>query len=199
MLSKRALVLGNGESRSSIDLSKIKSNFVTFGCNAIYRDHIVDYLVCCDRRMVKEVLSSTDANKFNLYTKPDWKSMFDPMGIKFLPDLPYKGTERQDQTQHWGSGPYALALAASIGYKDISLLGFDLYGHNNIVNNMYKGTKNYRGHGTPSVNPSYWIYQIAKIFEIYDSLTFRVICKEDWHVPKKWLFPNVSFQRSLDL
>ena len=47
------IILGNGTSQ------KTKSNLyheTKIGCNAIPRDYFVDYLVCCDKKMVKQVL-----------------------------------------------------------------------------------------------------------------------------------------------
>ena len=48
------LVIGNGESRKSLDISTLK--LPTVGCNAIFRDMKVDHLVCVDRRMIREAL-----------------------------------------------------------------------------------------------------------------------------------------------
>lgn len=197
MPAKRALVLGNGESRLSHDIFHLSNHFITFGCNAIYRDYDVDYLVCCDRRMVKEILSAD--KKINLYTKPDWKNMFHHSAVNFLPPLPYNGTERQDQMQHWGSGPCAILLAASLEFSEIFLLGFDLYGNDKLVNNVYKGTKNYQGRLTKEVDPSYWIYQISKIFQLFNNTEFKIVSKKDWKIPKEWKLSNVSFEESLVL
>lgn len=199
MLFKQAVVAGNGESRLSFDLFFLKSQFTIFGCNAAYRDNNIDHLVCCDRRMVKEFLVSEKTNITKVYTRPDWKNMFDPSGVSFLPDLPYQGIERQDQPRHWGSGPYALLLAASMNFEKIFMIGFDLYGHGALVNNVYKGTDNYQGTQTNAVNPSYWIYQVAKVFEYYKDTEFCVIQPNDWKMPKSWKFSNVSVKQTVDL
>lgn len=195
----KALVAGNGESRLSLNLSVFKSHFVLFGCNAVYRDNDVDYLICCDRRMVKEFLKSEKTDIMKVYTRPEWSNMFDHSGVSFLPDIPYKGDERQDQPRHWGSGPYALLLASNMGFDEITLIGFDLYGNDTMVNNVYKGTENYQGVNTNAVNPSYWIYQIAKVFEYYSNVKFNVIASPEWRVPKSWRFSNVSFKKTIDL
>ena len=39
-----AFVIGNGESRNIFPIEKLKGKGVIYGCNAIYRDHKVDYL-----------------------------------------------------------------------------------------------------------------------------------------------------------
>ena len=51
------LVIGNGESRTSIDINKLQGPKI--GCNAILRDFKVDHLVCVDRPMLQEALNST--------------------------------------------------------------------------------------------------------------------------------------------
>ena len=53
----KALVIGNGESRSWFNPSK-DNEFVTWGCNAIYRDGEVDNLVAVDYAMQQEIVES---------------------------------------------------------------------------------------------------------------------------------------------
>jgi hypothetical protein len=48
------LVIGNGESRASVNIDKL--NYTKIGCNAILRDFSVDHLVCVDRPMLLEAL-----------------------------------------------------------------------------------------------------------------------------------------------
>ena len=49
------LVIGNGESRKSIDLTTVPESVVTFGCNALYRDYAPDYLGSVDLNMSNEL------------------------------------------------------------------------------------------------------------------------------------------------
>lgn len=167
------LVIGNGETRYNIDLGLFRDTKV--GCNALYRDYTVDHLVCCDKRMVKEVL---EANTFKgtLYTRKDWFKDF--KGVKCLPDLPYKGTARPDDPWHWGSGPFAVLIGARLAYEwkePVNLVGFDLYN-----GNIYKDTRNYSKSTARPVDPSYWIYQINKVFEHFPSITFNYYSTKKW-------------------
>jgi hypothetical protein len=41
-------VLGNGESRKDIDINELKKTGKVWGCNAIYRDYILDGLIAVD-------------------------------------------------------------------------------------------------------------------------------------------------------
>jgi len=191
---RTAIVLGNGESRSNIDLKSFYDRYTLIGCNAIYRDYAIDHLVCCDRRMVEESVSETHAT---IYTRSrsyrDFKKLRKEKNVKLLPDIPYQGHQKKDQEENWNSGPYAVLLACDIGFQDIYLLGFDLYGVDDRLNNIYKGTKNYLSDDASSVDPTYWIYQIKKMFQIFNDRNFILLNDEDWKIPREWKLPNVKF------
>jgi len=53
-----ALVLGNGESRSVLDLQKLSKGVTTIGCNAVHREYTPNILSCCDWKMVTESISN---------------------------------------------------------------------------------------------------------------------------------------------
>ena len=55
------LVIGNGESRKTINLDSLTTTKI--GCNAIYRDNNVEHLVCVDKPMFKEVLKANRNDK----------------------------------------------------------------------------------------------------------------------------------------
>jgi hypothetical protein len=196
-----ALVLGNGESRSSLNLNSFTHD-ILIGCNAVHRDIAVDYLVCADKRTVKEAVEN---NVQNIYTRKDWADEFH---LNLLPALPYHGTDRVDEPRHWGSGPYAVLLATQLA-DNITLLGFDLYGvttyrnHDSLtvrtlpspqVNNVYKGTKNYAPGDSHAVDYSYWIYQLGKIFECFPDINFTIINRADWKMPEEWRYKNIKFE-----
>ena len=96
-----------------------------------------------------------------------------------------------DDPFHWGSGPYAILLGAKL-HSIINIIGFDLYGDNDKVNNIYKGTEGYSSSDSHAVDYSYWVYQIAKVFEWFPHKTFRIYNKKDWKMPKEWNLANVS-------
>ena len=191
-----AIVLGNGESRAHIDLDFFKKNHILVGCNAIHRDAIVDHLICCDHRMVREALKNSEIKSSLIYVRSNWHHYFRKIlknkNVKLLPNLPYQGSDRADKHEHWGSGPYAVLLAASLGCNPVSLIGFDLYGINGRVNNIYKNTENYATETKTAVDHSYWIYQISKIFELFPVTQFNVFNRSDWSIPERWNRPNVE-------
>jgi hypothetical protein len=186
------VVVGNGESRKPIDLQSL-DNHTIIGCNALYRDVAVPHLVCCDMRMVNEAVEAQQDTI--IYTRPDWISFYkENSNVRRVPDLPYKGTLRQDELWHWGSGPLALLVACTMESNNISLIGFDLYGSNDKVNNVYKGSKNYLNVDSTAVDPVYWIYQVAKVFEHYPDKYFTVYNTDKWVMPDSWKLANVNFK-----
>ena len=182
------IVIGNGESRKNLDISKIKDYKI--GCNAVYRDFSIDELVCVDRRMVKEAIDQGFTK--SIYTRLDWMAQFSRnKNVKVVPHLPYKGTLRMDNPFQWGSGPYALLLATKYS-KRIKIFGFDLYSENKNVNNIYKDTLHYDKSSKHAVDPSYWIHQIAKVIESFPKKRFEIYQKEGWTLPESWRLKNVS-------
>ncbi len=182
------LVIGNGESRLGLNIDGYERTKV--GCNAIYRDHHVHHLICCDRRMVIEAQENN--YKGTLYTRSDWVEQF--KGVETVPHLPYKGNTRPDDPWHWGSGPYAVLLASRLCYEfkqPVHLIGFDV-DMGDEVNNIYAGTKNYAEQGSRPIDPSYWIYQMNKVFEHSKDIQFIYYNNKPW--PK--IINNVISKRT---
>jgi hypothetical protein len=195
-MGEQALVIGNGESRSKIELNAFKNTHVLVGCNALHRDIVVDHLVCCDHRMVREALENPATANTTIHVRDGWHHYFRKIekhkNVKLLPELPYRGDLRPDKPVHWGSGPYAVLIAAQLNLSTVSLVGFDLYGRQDLVNNVYKGTNNYSHPNSNAVDPSYWIYQIGKIFSLFPHIQFNIINTEGWAMPTEWQYNNVK-------
>lgn len=62
------VVLGNGKSRSALNLSLLETH-TTYGCNAIYRDFSPTNLICGDALMMWEILKSGYNLKHQCYFK----------------------------------------------------------------------------------------------------------------------------------
>lgn len=190
---RRALVLGNGESRASVNIEHFRSSHTLIGCNAIHRDLLVDQLVCCDQRMVREALENPQYKEIPIWVRSEWYQFFRKIqknkNIRELPQLPYQGTKRQDEPRNWGSGTYAVLLAA-LEFDSVDLVGFDLYGNNKRVNNIYKGTSNYSGRDSSAVDPNYWIYQIGQIIKLFPRTRFNFINRQEWEMPESWKNKN---------
>lgn len=182
-------VLGNGESRKSIDVNALPGP--TIGCNAICRDFFVDHLICVDRRMVDQAHNNYPQNYNKIYTRTDWLDNFGHIKNLFaVPEVPYDIEIRADEPFQWGSGPYAVLLATLMS-KEIHMIGFDLYGKGQLVNNLYKDTEHYDASNKSAVDPRYWKHQIGKVIESNQHIKFTIY-QSEWDLPKQWNFSNVS-------
>lgn len=199
----KALVVGNGESRKNLNLEKFKSTHTIIGCNALHRDITVEHLICCDRRMAEEAVNNPNNKNTLIYVRKDWYHYFRKIlknkNICHLPEIPKVGELKRDQPDHWGSGSYAILLAASLGYQEIDLIGFDLYPINDKVNNIYKGTANYSKIDSQAVDPSYWVYHGSEIFLKYHQTHFNFYNTSEWQIPKEWQKKNVQFRNIAEL
>ena len=185
------LVIGNGESRSGIDINSINDTKV--GCNAIHRDFKIDHLVCVDKSMLSEVIRLKYHKHTQIYTRKTNYDIYIEDNIQVDPDLPYIGDLRPDSAIHWGSGPYAVLLATQLAQgATVHMLGFDLYSASKQVNNVYKGTDNYTCADKRAVDPRYWIYQIGRILDSYPTTQFVVHQHRTWDLPDAWNKSNVS-------
>ena len=195
--SNKALVIGNGESRKNIDIQSIKSEYTLFGCNAIHRDITVDHLICCDKRMGDEAVVNPNNSNSLIYVRPDWfhyfRKILKQKNIRLLPELPYSGNTKKDHPDHWGSGCYAVLLAAQLGFETVEILGFDLYPKDGLINNIYKGTVNYAPSNSKPIDHSYWVYQISQIFHYFPNTRFVIRNKRLWQLPDEWKKSNVTF------
>ena len=193
MKSNKILVVGNGESRQHIDIDLYREDHTIIGCNAIHRDTVVDHLICCDQRMVNEAVNNPNILDTEIYTRSDWFNYFHSnyKNINLVPELPYVGDQKQDQPINWGSGVYALLLAAILNPELITVIGFDLYSNTDTVNNCYKDTANYSNAISKPVDYSYWVYQISKVIEYNPQIDFQFINESMWKLPEEWKKINV--------
>lgn len=187
-------VVGNGISRQNYPLRKLQGKII--GCNAIHRDYVVDEIVAVDRRMVEEIRLNEKYRNTVIYTRQDWMTFYvDQTQIRPVPELPYKGLHKFDSPLHWNSGPYAVLLAVLKQPHTVNLLGFDLYGIGKTYNNLYMNTANYGKSGDRPVGHSFWIVQLAKLFELYPSINFVQWQKPNWQNPHQWKsFKNLTIK-----
>jgi len=196
-MTKFVTIVGNGESRFGFDLTLLKNFSTVIGCNAQFRDYVFDYFVCCDRHMCQEAANAVGKNT-TLYTRQMWHKEFAMWpNVKPLPDLLYEGEKRQDDPFHWGTGPHAGNVAISFKPKAVFMIGFDLYPvDKTTVNNIYKDTLGYTYIKNP-VDPSYWVYQFSKLFELGDC-RWIVVNREGWKIPDEWAHYKNVFQETYE-
>lgn len=132
-----ALVIGNGKSRLNFDLDQLQKHFTTYGCNALYRDFIPDYLISMDFAMVHEILESKVHYKCKFYTQYDQKAVH-----RANLGEPINWAVQDKWIGDSGSG--ALRLACMHKHKIVYMIGFDYNENNSYTDNVYAGSKNYQ-------------------------------------------------------
>ena len=179
------LVAGNGESRQSLRLPPS-----TIGCNAVFRDHRLNDIVCIDPAILSECLASPNTVQSRIHTKKDWLKLFKDTRLTPLPEI-----QTQDPKSHsrfWSSGCYALLIATAMS-KNIDIVGFDLYS-----GNIYKDTRGYSPSTRDPLDPQAWVYQISAIIKDNEDKYFTFYNRSDWIAPESWKLANVFFE-SLDV
>jgi len=131
-----AYIIGNGPSRKDFDLNKLKATGQTYGCNALYRDFVPDYIFSVDGKMTKKMVDDKVYEKCPHYAPSLEVNRYPKGGPSYLHLIP--------NNPHWISGNAAFWTAAVHGHKNIILIGFEFreYGKN-LLNNIYQNTPNY--------------------------------------------------------
>lgn len=132
-----ACVIGNGPSRLQFNLETIGSKMTTYGCNALYRDYMPDYLICMDFNMVDEILNNKIHYKTKFYTQE--KNNFDHMTVDVNEPIYWL----KNMARRLDSGNSALEVALEQKHETIYMIGFDYNASNYTMSNVYHGTKNY--------------------------------------------------------
>ena len=178
-----AFVLGNGLSRQSIDCQELSKIGKIYGCNALYRTFMPDYLVAVDVKMVLEINKTGYQKKNEVWTNPN--RAYDRMqGFNFF--SPSKG---------WSSGPTALWLASQHGYEKIYILGFDFRGlkEGTKFNNIYADTPNYKKSEDGATFFGNWLRQTRAVVQESTQINFvRVITSDNYNPDELNNFTNYS-------
>lgn len=169
-------MLGNGRTRSDIDISKLKSIGKVYACNAIYRETSVDYLVAVDTKMIVEITNSGYHLQNSVWTNPN----------KLTKNIP--GLNFFNPSLGWSSGPTALHLASTHSYDEIFILGFDYVGigpNQDFVNNIYAGTKNYKNVNDNATYYGNWLKQTVKCINQNTKTKYFRVVEENSFIPRE--------------
>ena len=97
-MTKFVSVIGNGESRRGFDITPLKSVTTMVGCNALFRDHNLEYrgcvIVTCARRPLTQLVKT---QRYTPEINGTNSSLFGPMSSVF-PN--YHTRETRDRTNH---------------------------------------------------------------------------------------------------
>jgi hypothetical protein len=181
----QTLLVGNGESR--LKIKKFPAHDQIIVCNAAYKHFKTDNVVAVDKRMINEALSNSSAT---VWSRPDCvREYFNNNRVKVLPTIPVPHDERMFKSYNWGSGTSALVLGAKL-FGDLSIIGFDFYSHNQYVNNVYKGIKNYSDPTASAIDPEFWIEQTALVLDSFPNIKFTFYVSKELPFPEKLLAKN---------
>ena len=155
-----AFVLGNGESRATIDIDHLLQLGPTYACNAVYRTHAVTALVATDRPIAQAIQDSGYSLRHRFYTRRPGANT----GAQAVP-RDYFG---------FSSGPIAVAVAAKdCGASRLYLLGFDLGpSQQGRFNNVFADTEFYKPRGAAATFTGNWIRQLVKVMTDHDQTQF---------------------------
>ena len=168
-----AFVLGNGTSRSKLNLNEIKTRGTVYGCNALYREFEPDYLVAVDTKMVNEIIATGWHKDHQVWTNPN-KGITAKSHVNFF--SPHKG---------WSSGPTALWMASQQGFSEIYIFGFDYQGVEGKFNNVYADTFNYKKSQDAATFFGNWLSQSEKTIKEYKNIQFYRVINQGSFVPDK--------------
>lgn len=184
-ISNQAVVFGNGLSRLSFNINLIINHkggllgadkLQTYGCNALYRDVTVDFLVATDSNIATELLNSEYINTNIVYTRIV-NTMAFPKKFYLIPNDMYAD-----------AGTTAAYLAAFDGHKKIFLLGFDGQDTPNFNHNVYAGTSCYDATDF-TVNDEKWIANQANLFSTYNEVDFIIVSETGYApMPTSWKY-----------
>jgi len=173
-----AFVLGNGQSRLSIDPELLRAHGKIYGCNALYRNFIPDCLIATDRPIAERIQQSGYSKNHRFYTRRP----ISDLGAKVIPKK-YFGNS---------SGPVATALAALDGSKTIYLLGFDMGPTaSGKFNNVYADTEFYRSSKDSPTYIGNWVKQLQTVSKDFGQTVFyRVKGSTTAAIPELQSLPN---------
>jgi hypothetical protein len=131
-----AYCIGNGPSRKGFDLTRLTATGQTYGCNALYRDFVPDFIFSIDSPITLTMVNDKVYEKCIHYSTSLEVNRYPKGGPSHLHLIP--------NNPHWICGNQAIWTAGVHGHKNIYLLGFDFreYGKGQL-NNIYQGTENY--------------------------------------------------------
>ena len=181
--SGNALCLGNGKSRLNRSLKKIENSNnikilryynVIYGCNAIYREWMPDFLV-----VTNQILAAKLDEEYRdiAYSSQEVARRYP--GFNFMP-----GGHRLD------AGASAAYLAAFHGAKRVFLFGYDGQPEPGYNNNVYAGTEHYPSE-TDEVLDSNWIRNLKNVVITYSDVEFyRVTTNSEDNYRELLKLPN---------
>ena len=183
--SDTVFVIGNGTSRTGIDLSILQKYGAIYACNAVYREFDPDYLIAVDVKMILEI----NRAKYQYKNPNVWTNK----------NRAYESMHRLnffEKSKGWSSGPTALWLASSHKPKTVYILGFDfkgLGGNGKMLNNIYADTPNYKRSSDSATYHGNWLRQTETVIKENPHINYiRVMLPDNFDPDELNKFNNYS-------
>jgi len=162
-----AYCIGNGPSRKDFDLNRLKATGQTYGCNAIYRDFLPDFIFSVDAKMTQTMIEDEVGLKTIHYAPSLEVNRKRSKGMGMLHLIP--------NNPHWISGNQAFWTAGVHGHKKIYLIGYDFreYGKDQL-NNMYQDTENYGERHSDTVFDG-WLKQFRNMLKMRPYVHYTIV------------------------
>jgi hypothetical protein len=162
-----AYCIGNGPSRKQFDLNSLKASGQTYGCNALYRDFIPDYIFSVDSPMTLEMVKENVYEKCVHYAPSLEVNRYPKGGPSHLHLIP--------NNPHWICGSSAFWTAGVHGHKNIYLLGYDFreFGKDEF-NNIYQDTENYGPRHSDTVFDG-WLKQFRDMLKMRPDVNYIMV------------------------
>jgi len=160
-----AYCIGNGPSRKNFDLDRLKASGQTYGCNALYRDFIPDFIFSVDTKMSTQMVEDEVGVKTVHYAPALEVNRKQSKGmINLIPNNPY-----------WISGNAAFWTAGVHGHKNIYLIGYDFreYGKGKL-NNIYQDTACYGERNEDKIFDG-WLKQFRDMLKMRPYVNYTVV------------------------
>tara|TARA_A100001011_G_scaffold343505_1_gene377845 strand:- start:475 stop:1194 length:720 start_codon:yes stop_codon:yes gene_type:complete len=160
-----AYCIGNGPSRKDFDLHTLKETGQTYGCNALYRDFIPDFIFSVDTKMTMQMVEDQVGTKTVHYAPALQVNRKESKGmIHLIPNNP-----------HWISGNAAFWTAGVHGHRNIYLIGYDFreYGKGEL-NNIYQDTENYGERNDDKIFDA-WLKQFRDMLKMRPYVNYTVV------------------------
>jgi len=196
-VSDKAVVIGNGMSRQDFNLKlclpwrettawgeqtewkpalhQVKK-FNTYGCNALYRDYKVDFLIAAGDEFIKEIAVNEYSANNIVYASKFHLTKY-PGVFKYIPQDP-----------NWNAGAVAAYMAAFDGHKKVYMLGFDGIDNPTDIYNVYAGTPSYPAK-TDGILEDFWVLSLENLMKTYSDTEFiRVAPARTFRSPEAWKY-----------
>lgn len=197
-MSNRALLIGNGVSRSTVDLENLARHYIlTIGCNAVWKSFpAVNYVVCWDIDPIVDMVENHYLTKSDDPHQSLWRNRNSIV-------LPNK-LDKDEYVREWpclmaNSGMYAIHyLKKKFTWIDeIHMIGFDsLAEFKENADNLYE----YKEAGKTIISQSSITLMrndFYKMFKKLDKIKFRIMTNEkEPYIPRNEEIPeNVEWDK----